>query len=149
MSHYSELKASLHARRREIEAIQPPATPQEPICGTCGKPSSDGDTYVQCGPCHWASTPSPEGQTWQPIETAPKDGTPVLLFAEASIQHDSAPKPFVHVSRWVRETREWWEPKSAWKMRLVVEDASHWESWEIPTRWMPLPSPPTPEGTQP
>lgn len=44
-------------------AVQPPATPQEPICGTCGKPASDGDTYVQCGPCHWASTPSPEGQT--------------------------------------------------------------------------------------
>lgn len=81
-------------------------------------------------------------EDWQPIETAPKDGTPVLLFAGASIQHDSAPKPFFHVSRWVNETRERWEPKSEWELVRVIEDASHWESWELPSHWMPLPAPP-------
>ena len=56
-------RLSYHSEH-ELTHVQPPAKPQEPICGTCGKPSSDGDTYVQCGPCHWAETPSPEGQTW-------------------------------------------------------------------------------------
>lgn len=51
----------------------PPATPQpETMCGTCGKPASDGDTYVQCGPCHWrALSPPPDVERLTRPETGP------------------------------------------------------------------------------
>ena len=144
--------------------VQPPATPQEPEspykpCPFCGgqaekiavdEASNMGGYVVTCCSCDassavvfpvkdspdgllnvlWnrrASTPSPEGQTtWQPIETAPKDGTWFLAH------------------------------RPAWALPEIVRWSSYcggyWQSMETsvePTHWMPLPSPPTPEGTQP
>lgn len=55
---------------------------------------------------------------WQPIETAPKDGTPILVA-------DSGPYAFVV---------EWNNKHRAW----LGADRSAWE----PTHWMPLPEPP-------
>ena len=73
-----------------------------------------------------ASTPSPEGQTWQPIETAPKD-TAVLLWLgwRLEIGHFNT-----MLGRWAAN----------WDHRALEVPATHWS---------PLPSPPTPEGTQP
>ena len=73
-----------------------------------------------------ASTPSPEGQTWQPIETAPKD-TAVLLWLgwRFEIGHFNT-----GLGRWVAN----------WDHRALEVPATH---------WMPLPSPPTPGGTKP
>lgn len=62
-------------------------------------------------------------QAWQPIETAPKDGTEILLFVD--------PKP--QVGAWHPKAKDWID-----------------QSWEYffqgpgPTHWMPLPE--APEG---
>lgn len=58
---------------------------------------------------------------WQPIETAPKDGTPVLLYAT----------PRMEVGYW----------------NVAVTDVgiTGWYPsmyWRRPTHWMPLPEPP-------
>jgi hypothetical protein len=73
---------------------------------------------------------------WQPIETAPKDGTPVWLWWPSP---DSEA-----ITGWWSEG--WYEGD-----RLVRSDAgwvgneasSHrLDEWSQPTHWMPLPAPP-------
>ena len=70
---------------------------------------------------------------WQPIETAPKDGTPMLLFY---------PILGVCFGCWDHiGTADWWIADS------VGEDPSGWrcpyqEDDMEPTHWMPLPAPP-------
>jgi len=145
--------------------VQPPATPQEPeqaqtlndvfdVFETWARRKGATDTSsVSLG--FWAfnefhaiigqplrdwllsrraSTPSPEGQTWQPIETAPKGADLILLFSE---------RDGVRAGYWDTVTEKnqphWFAPESQ-----LVSGGITW-----PTHWMPLPSPPTPEGTQP
>jgi len=123
------------------EAIQPPATPQEPEpygpffdpCGKCVTRTHCAHhdrCLAECVPADLrASTPSPEGQTWQPIETAPKDGRRVLVMWEYW-----SSEPFVAYFKHGR-----------WNGEVALSECSD----DGPTHWMPLPSPPTPEGTQP
>ena len=63
---------------------------------------------------------------WQPIDSAPKDGTPVLLW-------------WPYWSR--RPTIGYWK-HSQW----VAENALDGDS-DPPVAWMPLPSPPAPVRT--
>ena len=132
---WGEFLAELNARNA---AVQPPATPQEPEpygpffdpCGKCVTRTHCAHhdrCLAECVPADLrASTPSPEGQTWQPIETAPKD-TAVLLWLgwRLEIGHFNT-----GLGRWAAN----------WDHRALEVPATH---------WMPLPSPPTPEGTQP
>lgn len=60
--------------------------------------------------------------SWQPIETAPKDGRAILTFDPAAY---STEKVLVG----------WWSDKGGW---LVGEGFRH-----QPTHWMPLPTPPS------
>ncbi len=59
------------------------------------------------------------GRGWQPIETAPKDGSPFLAANQKA------------------------------QALLVWRDNRFdgWAYWEAPTRWQPLPPPPTPEAS--
>lgn len=63
-----------------------------------------------------------EANAWQPIETAPKDGSSILLFCEGNIftgkRHKDEIPPY----------KDWWFCAG------VGERA--------PTHWMPLPTPP-------
>ena len=59
---------------------------------------------------------------WQPIETAPKDGTPVLLWALLDWKDDLVP-----VCGWYAQSSRKWLCHAAWLN---------------PTHWMPLPAPP-------
>ena len=79
---------------------------------------------------------------WQPIETAPKDGTWIVGLCSCSIQSYGAPKPFVFTTRWVSEFWEGWEQDGEDTKRRVMSDLSHWRGHEEPTHWMPLPEPP-------
>ena len=74
---------------------------------------------------------------WQPIETAPKDGTSVLGFDGIGIA-----------------IMEWWEPEPE------EDGESRYPSWvsysntgqeflSAPTHWMPLPAPPSREQEPP
>jgi len=66
---------------------------------------------------------------WQPIETAPKDGTRILLYQREGDGMDD--------NRTVAEGAwgEWLPGEYEWCM--VQQDA-----WTAPTHWMPLPEPP-------
>lgn len=64
---------------------------------------------------------------WQPIETAPKDGTWVLGFKERKYVQDQI------------ETWHWVEAEDfvGWEHAAEANDF-----YEQPTHWMPLPAPP-------
>lgn len=65
-------------------------------------------------------------QVWQPIETAPKDGTSILV---------AAPGGVVTEASWSSRDNGWFD---AYGLR---EDP--WEGNKLhPTHWMPLPEPP-------
>lgn len=67
---------------------------------------------------------------WQPIETAPKDGTTILAFYPSltgyTARQDVAP---IHWSEWGNGV---WENAT-----------SGGKPSSLPTHWMPLPEPPT------
>lgn len=65
---------------------------------------------------------------WQPIETAPKDGTPVLVFVDGKMT----------CAAFDSELLKEWE--------ICVPSQGHRESdCVLPTHWMPLPAVPKPE----
>lgn len=69
----------------------------------------------------------PQSQ-WQPIETAPKDGTRVLLFVP----------PYGPSTGHYEPARVNWGPNaSLWVSHSVLNKEA------APTHWMPLPTPPT------
>ena len=67
---------------------------------------------------------------WQPIETAPKDGTPILIW-DGEIQY---------VCAWVQRTPGDW--------RWFEFDGEFYHSYK-PTHWMPLPEPPLADHPRP
>lgn len=72
-------------------------------------------------------------QAWRPIETAPKDGTEIILFAIEEGFEDEGPS--VWIGSW--STTAWYGP--AW---TAYEHRSETE-YLTPTHWLPLPSPPS------
>ncbi len=76
---------------------------------------------------------------WRPIETAPKDGSWIVLLIPESCQDSSRPRPWVETARWVDEKREVWELVSPMLKELKIDDASHWSCYEDPAYWQPLP----------
>lgn len=71
---------------------------------------------------------------WQPIESAPKDGTEVLLYGRLSHLPDS-----VHIAS-KRRVSGYFDPVDEW----CVTTASAMGPFVDPELWMPLP--PTPQG---
>jgi hypothetical protein len=76
---------------------------------------------------------------WQPIETAPRDGTWILLFARLE-NYDKSAQGEMGVCRWERldyhrESEDWAYGRNFGEhgFRLGFYDATH---------WMPLPEPP-------
>ena len=89
-----------------------------------------------------ARPPLPEGEKtymsqWQPIETAPKDGTPILVFSPYEVRTEPTN---VIVAKFERHgSQEWWG-----YCENLIADVQGMIDPE-PTHWMPLPSPPLPE----
>lgn len=69
-----------------------------------------------------------EAQKWQPIATAPKDGTPILAYE--NLDFKSKEKGFFEYS-----IAEWVSGRGDWRCDLLR-----------PTHWMSLPAPPAQEG---
>ncbi len=83
--------------------------------------------------------------TWQPIETAPRDGTTCLLWTTIERRvwwmtidrddYDDQPQPIV--GRWWRDG---WVSDAGY---TPYGDSTDMDSCELrPTHWMPLPDPP-------
>lgn len=69
---------------------------------------------------------------WQPIKTAPKDGTSVII----AVPHND-PSGFVVGEAYCNERRGGW-----WWANLSYDDDYADPIRQAPTHWMPLPKPP-------
>lgn len=59
-------------------------------------------------------------KSWRPIETAPKDGTEIILYEDF--------EPIICKGFWSTDGDEWRHNRGG--------------LWKMPTHWMPLPEPP-------
>ena len=69
--------------------------------------------------------------TWQPIKTAPRDGTPVLIWSPDASAHGISLAQFIEFEG-DPDDGGW---QDFWSDTSVIIDAE-------PTHWMPLPEPP-------
>ena len=80
-------------------------------------------------------------QTWQPIETAPKDGSHILLFWPKTGHYPTHDGYHVEGARWLCKEecvggRRYWDPHFV----SISHEQLHFTGM---THWMPLPKPPT------
>ena len=77
---------------------------------------------------------------WQPIETAPKDGTQILLCRAFDADGNRIEPLGIFA-----QCAQWWGIEEGWVVycSMVREPLLHFE----PTHWMPLPQPPTEKAT--
>jgi hypothetical protein len=73
------------------------------------------------------------GAGWQPIETAPKDRTTILIFKPGTL-YNGEPAPWYDVARWDYVDND--QSEMGW----ASQDGCL--SCVEPTHWMPLPEPP-------
>ena len=70
---------------------------------------------------------------WRPIETAPKDGTDIILMYYSAVPALKNRIVYtVNVCRWVEKISDW-----------------NWGCGSSATHWMPLPAPPAEKVAQP
>ena len=75
---------------------------------------------------------------WQPIETAPYHGKPLLLWAE---RNGFRGKPRMVVGRWYSECARWYITGCG-----PTTFSEQWLDECTPSHWMPLPEPPKAEN---
>lgn len=68
---------------------------------------------------------------WQPIETAPKDGTAILLGSRGGSW----------IGKWLPVYVSGYRPDNPWSSLMLNHDHMG-EKWCVPTHWMPLPGAP-------
>lgn len=85
---------------------------------------------------------------WRPIETAPRDGTHVLVY------YEFATVPIAHVAFWDADEHDLWQSNGfshkaeqvGWWSYVENSVSAHkLEGHNTPTHWMPLPAPPASE----
>jgi hypothetical protein len=76
---------------------------------------------------------------WQPIETAPKDGTRVILFRPTARSWAQIITGKFNLDIYASKMRPYWDTDIA-----ILEGKSATRS-NAPTHWMPLPEPPCAE----
>lgn len=69
---------------------------------------------------------------WRPIETAPKDGTRVLVY-----QEDEASDMTPQIAWWIT-----WHGEEGWHICWDNEPLQNNSAFAPPTHWAPLPEPP-------
>jgi hypothetical protein len=82
---------------------------------------------------------------WQPIETAPKDGTTVLLWQPAKVSAWCKEGGYLHLSRWYVHYEngapsKYREPE--WYQNDMSGGFGGYCGPLTPTHWMPMPPPP-------
>jgi hypothetical protein len=127
--------------RAAIAALARPAEPTIPVEGPCDLCVGKCRTHSLGRPEEWVPEPGSraalahersEGDGWQDIASAPKDGTRMLLWL-------SAPWSKVECARW-------YEPWHNWQVGCLPADPGREEitgiGSAVPTHWRPLPAPP-------
>jgi len=77
---------------------------------------------------------------WQPISSAPKDGTWILVTGSA-IDWDGETEPAVFAAQWTEHLNGNDGPQyGRWQMAWY--DGGYYGECDLPTHWMPLPTPP-------
>lgn len=71
--------------------------------------------------------PATDQSPWQTIESAPKDGTKILLWDGHDCNTAS------------------WDKHEGWVVSCVATDFNYYETVNNPTHWQPLPAPPVTE----
>lgn len=122
------------ADRLESLLSAPPPEEAKRCCGavsrfygrTCERPyGHDGMHWIYGGVSAWSAPEDARPEGWQPIETAPKDGTTIIVLDGSCV-----------------------EP-AMWDCEEEVDGGQCWRAsdpaWERiqPTHWTPLPPPPT------
>ena len=74
---------------------------------------------------------------WQPIETAPKDGTWILL-AGGKVEDDEDEFRMA-IAKWTNYLSG---RTTDWHWQHCFYDGGYYGSYDGPTHWMPLPEPP-------
>lgn len=80
---------------------------------------------------------------WQPIETAPKDGTPIMVLANRLGWPDAKPSRVnaaFYMGQWRIYGAVSGEPR---KGKTAAIQSVQWLDEVIPTQWLPLPAAPT------
>jgi hypothetical protein len=83
---------------------------------------SGEDIEAMIGAEYW--TPPEKGDGWQPIETAPRDGTEILT---------------IRSNGYIAKGR-WYDNPFGRQDTVIENESGKW--WSV-THWMPLPPPPT------
>lgn len=74
---------------------------------------------------------------WLPIESAPKDGTHILVMYMHIDTQCVFNAFWINQEDWMQDDQEgWWSYQHSEVSRIKLED------FMTPTHWMPLPSPP-------
>lgn len=85
--------------------------------------------------------PPEQPEPWQPISTAPTDGTRILVTNED--------RRGVWIARYTPQYQSGYRPENPWQsMMLNCEDHHNNRGSFTPTNWMPLPHPATPIRTK-
>lgn len=77
-----------------------------------------------------------ESQQWQPISTAPKDGTAVLVSNERG----------AWIAKYEPVYQSGYRPENPWFSLMLNHDHMRKGKPYSPTHWMPLPAPPSQPG---
>lgn len=72
---------------------------------------------------------------WKPIESAPKDGTEIIVM------HVHIETQIVNNAFWI-EDDEYPQDTGWWSYTLSEVSRTQLNDWQTPTHWMPLPPPP-------
>jgi hypothetical protein len=96
-----------------------------------------------------------DSSKWQPIETAPKDGTSILLHNNIiglgikGARAKACNNANTIIGYWQAQVKHWSdesnEEKGGWLSYVIVEMAINCIDTFEPTHWMPLPNPPKQE----
>lgn len=81
---------------------------------------------------------------WQAIETAPRDGTRLLLWCVSATPDEGPPEEDIcAVGYWDADERFWdRETRSHVTGRWIGKPDTYYAIYLTPTHWMPLPRPP-------
>lgn len=119
---------------------------------TCLDGDFDLRSFAEAAIVTYRASAKPQGEEWKPIESAPKDGTPILICLRREIT-DKDIENFVPWAK-IGTSIGWWSGKG-WELCWLQEgsaDSAGFSSWFYmgavyalpaqPTHWQPLPAPP-------